>query len=422
MFEKDYSENILRATVVTEPFFDGQKVTAVILEYDRDVFSAGLSTEAFSVEDYFETAVYPFPAVPVNGGVVISPRRVCRVYANSRPEKCAAGRDGRFVILELDPADSAAPAMYLVGEHRRCRARMKDVRLLATQRMPIPGADASPIMPQQGVFSSGKMDRVMDEFIQGEFEGLEYSLYIPEGYDGSGSYPLVQFIADSWDVGPDCRTSLAQGLGGVIWAFPEEQRVRPCFVLCPHFPGPTIIEDDYSTRPEFETAVRLLEYVIKTYHIDRQRVYHTGQSMGAMAGFEWAARVPETFAGLLLFSGTGDPEKVANLKEVPIWLLASAADGRGYAILNRTIEALSGDNTKIGRYIWNGRAGTDALNALADCAAQDGSDIRVTLLEADSMIPAGMSVDGGGNHRGTWMLGYQLEALRAWLFSQKRKK
>lgn len=420
MFKKDYSEHIIKATVVTEPFFDGQKATAVILEYDREVSNEGLSAEAFTVEDYFETAVYPFPAVSVNGGVVISPRQICRVYANSQPEKHAVGRDGRYVILELDPLDSAAPVMYLVGEHRRCRAHMKELRLLTTQRMPIPAADTRLIMPQQGVFNSGEVNMVMDKFIQGEFEGLEYSLYIPEGYDGSGSYPLVQFIADSWDVGADCKTSLAQGLGGVIWAFREEQEKRPCFVLCPHFPGPTIIEDDYSTRPEFETAVRLLEHIAEEYHIDRRRIYHTGQSMGAMTGLEWAARYPKTFAGLLLFSGTGNPGKAANLKDIPIWLLASAADGRGSAILNRTIDAISGGGAKAGRYTWDGRVGVDALNTLAGGAAQDGNHIRFTLFEANSVIPAGMPMNGGGNHRGAWVLGYQLEALREWLLSQKR--
>ena len=221
-------------------------------------------------------------------------------------------------------------------------------------------------------------------------------------------------------MGPDPATSLAQGWGGVVWAFPEEQAKRPCFVLCPHFPGPTIIEDDYSTRPELETAIHLLDHILETYPVDRNRVYHTGQSMGAMAGFQWAARYPDTFAALLLLSGTGDPEKIGSLRNKPIWLLGSEADGRGAAILSRTADVLEGADSHVGRYRWDGRLDHNELNRRIRDAAEDDSGMRFTLFDADSVVPVGMPADGGGNHRGVWVLCYQLEALREWLFGQKK--
>lgn len=421
MFESDHSANIHSSTAVTEIFPDGQRVTALILEYDRVISSRDLRRECFSVEDHFDTGVYPTAAVAVNGGVIVSPRRILRVYANSRPEPASDGMDGRYVILELSPEDEAAFSLYFVGEHRACRAHMKKLRLLAVQSEPITALDGSTIAPQAGVYSSAATDPVADRFIQGEFEGLSYHLYIPSEQEPGRRYPLVQFIGDSWDVGPDPAVSLAQGWGGVVWAFPQEQAKRPCFVLCPHFPGPTIIEDDYQTRPELETAARLLEYIIGHYCVDRSRIYHTGQSMGAMAALAWAARKPETFAALLLMSGTGDPETVGRLKKMPIWLLASEADGRGAAILNRTADALESVGGRVGRYDWDGRMGLKALNERVRAAANDDSTMRLTLFKADSVVPCSMRADGGSNHRGTWMLCYQLEALREWLFDQRNE-
>ena len=390
------------------------------MEYDRAIRNDLLRASCFSVEDHFETAVYPSSAVHTNGGVVISPRRIRRVYANSVPEPASKGEDGFYVILELDPDDRAAPSLYLIGEHRNCRSFMKKLHLLAFQTGSITALDGTAIPPQAGVYNSSVYNRIADDFIYDEFEGLSYSLYIPKDYDGSRSYPLLQFIADSWDVGPDPATSLAQGWGGVVWAFPEEQRKRPCFVLCPHFPGPTIIEDDYSTRPELETAIRLMDYILKTYNIDRNRVYHTGQSMGAMTGFQWAARYPDTFATLLLMSGSGDPKKIGRLRGKPIWLLASEADGRGTAILNQTADTLEQTGSCVGRYRLDGRLNHDELNHCIRTAAMDENNMRFTLFNENSVVPADMLAEGGANHRGVWLLCYQLESLREWLFAQKR--
>ena len=55
---------------------------------------------------------------------------------------------------------------------------------------------------------------------------LQYFLYVPENYDESKSYPLVQFIPDSSVVGKEAVNYLTQGWGGLIWATDEEQAKR----------------------------------------------------------------------------------------------------------------------------------------------------------------------------------------------------
>ena len=96
------------------------------------------------------------------------------------------------------------------------------------------------------------------------------------------------------------------------------------------------------------------------------------------------------------------------------------ADGRGAAILSRTADVLEGADSHVGRYRWDGRLDHNELNRRIRDAAEDDSGMRFTLFDADSVVPVGMPADGGGNHRGVWVLCYQLEALREWLFGQKK--
>ena len=73
-------------TAITEVFGDGQKITAVALEYDADIDNSLLSESAFSVED----------------------RTITDVYANTSPELATQGINGKYVIIQLSADDEAA--------------------------------------------------------------------------------------------------------------------------------------------------------------------------------------------------------------------------------------------------------------------------------------------------------------------------
>jgi predicted peptidase len=259
----------------------------------------------------------------------------------------------------------------------------------------------------------------VDEFIQGEFRGLKYNLFVPRNYDKNKSYPLVQFIVDSWGVGPDYEITLAQGLGGVIWANPEDQAKHECFILSPQFPGPTIVEDDFSATEELETAKSLLDHIMSQYNIDRNRVYATGQSMGFLSSCELNIRYPKLFAGSLMVSGFWNPETMTALKDKNMWFFVSEGDDKAYDIMNKAIENLEAAGAKVSRYIWNGKAGKEALNEAIRKASGDGCNIKYTVFEKDSTVPEGLPADTASNHRGTWHLLYGLEAIRDWLFTNQ---
>jgi predicted peptidase len=409
--------NIISVTAITEIFPECQKVTAAIVEYDGEIDAAALHPEVFLVEDFFETAVYPMPAHSFLGGVVTSPRTIEKTYTSVSPEKGNASAKGRYVVLELSPSDEAAPAMYLLGAHRNCRAHMKKVTLQVRQRVPISTANGEKVEPQKRpVMSSKTINLILDDFIQAEFQGLKYNLFNPKNYDPKRSYPLVEFIVDSWGVGPDCEITLAQGYGGTVWAFPEEQAKRECFVLSPQFPGPTIAEDDFSVREELETAKSLLDDVVSRYSIDKNRIYHTGQSMGFLSGCELNIRYPELFAGNLLVSGFWNPDTMTAMKGKNVWFFLSEKDGHAMECIPQAIDNLEKAGAKIGRYIWDGKADLATLNKEAKIVAADGNNIKYVLFQGDSVAREYCP----NCHRATWLLAYQIEAVREWLFSTRK--
>ena len=72
-------EYILSVTTVAQVFPDGQKITAAVVEFDRDIANEKLSSALFSVKD----------------------RTITKIYANTDPRLAVRSKRGRYVIIEL---------------------------------------------------------------------------------------------------------------------------------------------------------------------------------------------------------------------------------------------------------------------------------------------------------------------------------
>ncbi|MDR1801261.1 MAG: hypothetical protein LBQ95_05445 [Lachnospiraceae bacterium] len=415
---KERDGHIIRSIALTQMFCDCQKATAVIIEYDVDIKGSSLGADVFAVTDTFETALYPKAAAAVNGGVVNSERNITAIYANTAPEKTSTPAErGRFVVIELSPDDEAAPTIYLTGYHRNCRAHAKTLKLITEQLSPLISSSGESIEPGALIYNTKTINLVVDDFIEGEFEGIKYNLYIPKGYDGKKKFPLLNFISDGWGIGPDCKTALTQGYGGTIWAFPNEQAKRECFVLSPQFPGPTIVEDDFTATDEVEIAKRLIDFIVEKYGIDKNRIYHTGQSMGYLSGCELNIRYPDLFAGSLLVAGFWNPKTMTALKDKNIWFLICQGDGHAFSAMDEAINNLEEVGADVGRYSWDAKEGVDAIDKNVREAISEGHKIKYSVFKAGSVQEATQPF---GDHRATWLFCYQLESLREWLFSNKK--
>ena len=143
---------------------------------------------------------------------------------------------------------------------------------------------------------------------------MEYNLFTPKNYDPNKQYPLVLFMADASTVGKGVIAPLKQGYGGIIWATDETQKEHPCFVLVPSYSGKEAATNDaYEVTDEVPTTYHLLQQVLNTYAIDRNRVYATGQSMGGMISFYLNVHYPDLFAASLY---VGTHWNFQQLKEV----------------------------------------------------------------------------------------------------------
>jgi predicted peptidase len=76
-----------------------------------------------------------------------------------------------------------------------------------------------------------------------------------------------------------------------------------------------------------DVLLQLIDQVATTYHLDRNRIYLTGHSMGARGTWFLASRHPERFAAIVpLADGPSDLSWATKLKTVPIWTFHGTSD------------------------------------------------------------------------------------------------
>jgi predicted peptidase len=246
---------------------------------------------------------------------------------------------------------------------------------------------------------------------------LKYNLYIPKDYDANKSYPLVLFIHDAGVVSTDPRTTLIQGLGGVIWATPSEQAKHESFVLAPQY-SYAIVNDNSEATRDLDVTVGLVKALLSQYNIDKNRVYTTGQSMGCMASTEMMIRYPDMFAAALLVAGQWDATKMSVLTKANMWVIVSEGDRKAFPGMNASMAALEAAGAKISRAIWNGQASAEEFTSCVGAMIAEGNNIKYTVLAKGTVVPKGLPDDGGNNHVYTWPIAYAIEGLRDWLFTQ----
>lgn len=407
---KDY---ILNVTTIAQVFPDGQKITAAVVEFDRDIANEKLSPALFSVKD----------------------RTITKIYANTEPTRATQGKNGRYVIIELSLDEAEAwvlpkliPRPRIPGEpFPRILPRVrKPLRLIIKQLDDIVAADGT-ILPacKDEIVSTQVSQPIVEDFRQYEYKSIRYNLFVPKNYDGTKQYPLVMFIADLSANSDDPLLPLIQGIGGVIWAAPEEQARHPCFVLVPQIPhGIPLTRDDFTVSPELETIKELVDDVVSRYSIDKNRIYTTGQSQGCMASCELNVRYPDYFAASLLVSGQWNPETMAaKLTKKNLFIALSEGGPREFPGMNAVVAALEAAGAKVARAYLNARKSKEELNADVRKLIATGANILYAIYDAKTVLPDdGKEYPQMSHHSRGWEITYDIEAIRDWLFSQVRRR
>jgi predicted peptidase len=161
----------------------------------------------------------------------------------------------------------------------------------------------------------------------------KYTVYVPEGYDGSRTFPVILFLHGAGERGEDGIGPAQVGLGPAI-----QNRAGgiPALVVFPQARRTWA-----AGSPDSHAALKALDDVMSTYKTDPKRVILTGLSMGGYGSWDLATAQPDRFAAVVPICGPGEPENVTRLKALPVWTFCGDAD-RDETVLNlRTmVEAL----------------------------------------------------------------------------------
>ncbi|TIM31128.1 MAG: peptidase [Mesorhizobium sp.] len=414
----------LGATAVTQVFGDGVRLTAVAVEYHEPIAAGGLSPSAFTVEG----------------------RTVTDVFASTSADPADRVDAGRFVIVALAPEDEGAllaervqaqggggeggpPAGGGPGQagdiptydtvYRDAEARVGQTGTIATL-----DGDALAASGEM-LATSDTLNLVVDDFRQLQFNDreigdlLRYNLFVPKDYDASRSYPLVLFMHDAGATSDVTRTTLYQGLGAVIWASPQDQAERPCFVLAPQY-AEIIADDDSRTSSMMETTIHLIEALAQEYAIDRDRLYVTGQSGGCMMSIAMDIAYPGLFAASFLVAGQWNPALVAPLARQKLFIVVSQDDSKAWPGQNSITAVLEQEGARVNRAVWDARWNAEEFRTAFDEFNAEGSPINYVAFGEGTVIPEGESTAGASGHRNTWRVAYTIEPVREWIFRQQR--
>ena len=137
-----------------------------------------------------------------------------------------------------------------------------------------------------------------------------YRVILPDGYqqNASSTYPLIFALHG------------AGGIGDLAPVFDQYANADTQF-------GFIVVLPDAEEYGWVTTSLRgTVDDVLAKYRVDTQRVYVTGMSAGAYAGWRLAASRPGDFAAIVLTAGGGIDDFACGLKNVPTWLIHNQND------------------------------------------------------------------------------------------------
>ena len=280
------------------------------------------------------------------------------------------------------------------------------------------GGDLSTTITDK-MLSEAKAKFIIETYEDAE-SGLSIScnIYIPEDYDESKEYPLMVFIADSSSVGNDVTAPLSRNVGGAIWATVYEQSKHPSFVVVPCYPE-GILDDHgtYTMTGYVEATAKMIQSIEQKYSIDLNRVYGSGQSMGAMTTMYLAANHPDLYTAILIVDGQWNIEELEGLKDVTFTYFAAGGDAKASAGQQEVKDMFNQANIAYGELIdLNAQADVSELNPLAEDMYSQGYSQNFITWKTGTV---GSSL-GGDEHMASFKYGFKIDVVRDWIYQQSK--
>ena len=171
---------------------------------------------------------------------------------------------------------------------------------------------------------------------------LDYLISLPLQYSSEeADWPLILFLHGAGERGDNLQLLRKHGIPRIV----SEMADFPFITISPQCP-----ENDWWLN-KLQDLKFLLDTVIKQYRVDTSKMYLTGLSMGGFGTWHMAVEYPDLFAAIAPVCGgglgiLGFPERVLEIKDLPIWAfhggkdnIVSAEESR---ILIRTLKDAGG--------------------------------------------------------------------------------
>lgn len=419
---KGQNVEVLGVTAIAETMEEGQKLTALSIEYNEPFEAGEAVRSSFSVEG----------------------REVSRVYVNQTGNKGVVDTEGKFIIVELAtsnvPGSSLGSTLYF-GRMNNVETRINHrlaINPLITQVSDLTAVSGN-VAPGKRLYVNKEVNLLADEFDAFSYTdpvsgvAVNYRLFVPDGYDVKSAslenLPLVVFLHGSGERGYNNASQLLANRSALEWMTPEAQAEHPCFVLAPQNPDVTrgwaanigtASSPNWATTEHLEAAKKIIDQTLETYNIDASRIYGTGLSQGSKGTMRLSINYPGLYAAQVNVAGCDvyTDEEVARIAHKPIWHLIAVDDGTNpSANVRKLMEQLELGGATVVHDIeeegWNGWLRGKEAEKLAvrlrAKAEEAGANVLHTEYISATVVPV---------THWSWMASYSNANVRDWLFDQ----
>ncbi len=148
---------------------------------------------------------------------------------------------------------------------------------------------------------------------------LKYLIYYPDDYFSfKKRYPLVLFLHGAGERGDNIEVIKKHGIPKRI----EEGMNFPFISV-----SPQCHEGVWWSHPRNLCSLeKLMKKMIIDLHINKNRIYGTGLSMGGYGILELASKCPNLFAAIVPICGGTITNQLKQLEKIPIWMFHGEKD------------------------------------------------------------------------------------------------
>ncbi|MDR2608301.1 MAG: alpha/beta fold hydrolase [Treponema sp.] len=415
-----------------------------------EILEDGLVCAALKIE--FSTAVEAGLFKP--SYFQVPGRKVIRTSVNDSGMRKEAGRQGRYLFLEL--LVNTLPDSNEVRENSGGYRFSPDggewamelpMLVPVRQTVTVFCGDGRKIAPFNRI-NDDQYIEYADDFIQQAYEDeglrIQYNIYIPGGYEKKSplleNLPLVFFLHGAGESGFDNRSPLISYRQAQEYLRPEARAEQPCFLMIPQCPVTSERDggmpeeygwytyrkngDRLCTYPSksLHTAIEALAAVMSRYNIDSRRIYAVGHSMGGGGALAALIDRPEIFAAALSFSSAAvlSDEMIIPWKNKPVFFTMSEKDE--WDIIRNNMPALMDQLERLGLRVYRSTGSRAWDGALRGPEAEKQAEETIAAAEAAGSSKIYAEFIAGSvaplehlSHRAS----FSNAAIRRWLFRQR---